>query len=230
MSIQSASFLYRGLGTVIIIAAFCLSPAAASAPACKDTVKPKELLSQLSDSVIESFNDRLVSIKNNPAIAAEVIEEVLLPRVDVEYASEKVLAFKWEDLSTEERSKFEDAFSTFLVRHSSVVIADYMTKHNKELSGDIFRYRGQRFTRDKRAVVRSKLVIGGQQVRNVFYKLYCGNDSWKIYDIQMDGVSIITQWENQFKSQIEKDGFKGLIRFLNAKNDTMLALLRDKDG
>ena len=195
--------------------------------ACVGEEAPNELLKRLSDGVISSFNENLDNIRTDPAIATRLIEKILLPHVDFDLASKKVLVFEWGNLTSNQRTRFTHAFKVFLVRHSAVILASYMTNKDKELSEDVFSFEEKIAVEGKIATVKSKMSIDGVVKHEIGYKLHCATTSWKIYDVVIDGVSIIRQYKTQFKYKIDKDGFNGLLAFLNYRNDLMLTLLRN---
>lgn len=196
-----------------------------SAPshACVDAVKPNILLEKLSSDMIDQINNNFDNIKKDPAIATKLIEEILLPHLDFMLASQKALVFEWGNLSDQQKKKFVLAFRIFLVRHSSVILASYLISKNKKLDADLIEFDDQIVTSGNIAKVNSKVLANSGKIYNVGYRLRCNNSSWKIYDVVINGVSIIKQYKGQFKYKIEKDGFESLIAFLNYKNNVMLA-------
>jgi phospholipid transport system substrate-binding protein len=152
-----------------------------------------------------------------------LIENVLLPHLDFTFASKKALVFEWDNLSRKQKINFITSFRIFLVRHSSVILADFLISQNKKLDEDAIEFEDKYDSKGNFARVNSKVLSNRSETYNVGFRLHCDKSAWKIYDVVINGVSIIKQYKGQFRYKIDKDGFDGLIAFLNYKNDVMLA-------
>ncbi|MDQ6979447.1 MAG: ABC transporter substrate-binding protein, partial [Mariprofundaceae bacterium] len=69
-------------------------------------------------------------------------------------------------------------------------------------------------------------VIDGAKEIPVFYRLYKSKNGWKVFDIKIEGVSLVGTYRTQFKSALEKDGFAVLLDDIKAKVQGM----KDKDA
>ena len=214
--------LRHGYSLIIMLTLFStLMPV--SAYACGDAKEPHVLLKGLSSYMISSVNDSRESIQQDSTVAVKLIEDILLPHADFELASRKVLIFHWQKLNDQQRQQFVDSFRVFLIRFSSVILANYMARHDKELKANVLEFENNYISTGKIAKVRSTVLNNSGKRHTVGYLLHCKQSAWKIYDVSIDGVWIIKQYQAQFKKKIEREGFDRLIAFLDHTNDVMLA-------
>ncbi len=193
------------------------------AQACNNILAPNIFLADLSLKMIGSLNDNHEKIKDNPTVARRLIEDILIPHADFYMASKNVLGQDWKKLTKEQKKKFVPTFRIFLIRTSSVILAEYLATRNEKIKNDVIKFDENYVVNKNKAKVKSKVLSDSAKIYPVNYKLRCVKSSWRIYDVVLDGVSIIKQYHGQFKIRIEQDGYDSLIAFLKYKNNVMLA-------
>jgi phospholipid transport system substrate-binding protein len=140
----------------------------------------------------------------NPQRLYAIAEEVVLPRFDFGRMSQRVLGKHWRSADAAQRGRFVAEFKTLLVRTYATAVADYRNAQvsfapARELAADTFR-------------VRSSVDRGdGAPPLLVDYDVRRGDGGWKVFDVAINGISIVISYRAGFNSDIAKLGMDGLI-------------------
>jgi phospholipid transport system substrate-binding protein len=169
---------------------------------------------------IKQTLDEMVAILNNPnLIPPEMAEErqqritnVVQKRFDFDQMARLTLGRHWRDLSRAEQEKFTELFAD-LLRNTYVSRVDLYYEHEISVS-----FRDQEI-RDGRAVV-SSIVTTNSTNTPISYRLSEKNGEWLVYDVVIEGVSMIRNYRTQFSRIIEKEKFAGLIRRIEERIDS----------
>jgi phospholipid transport system substrate-binding protein len=142
-----------------------------------------------------------------------IVEEVLRPHVDQHRISALALGKYWRTATPQQRAGFEKEFKETMVRLYSSAYASY-----KEWSIDYLPLRLK--ADDKKTIVKIKVNRSGGQPVAISYRMVNRAGEWKVYDIIIEGISLVTNYRNQFKEIIERGGGKveALINHLAKKN------------
>ena len=175
----------------------------------------QRLVQQVTSTIIDELTARRDELHDDPQAVYELVDRLVLPHFDFERMSRRVLGKKrWRAATPEQRAQFVAAFRTRLVQTYALILNEY---------------RGQRLTwldpmplkRDDEIVVPVAIeVSGGEPVRVVYAMKGSGTD-WKVFDVSVDGVSLVKIYRSEFRSEIARHGIDGLIARLEAKNAAM---------
>ena len=173
---------------------------------------PDELIKQTSEKVLNILSANKEDFKKNPDKVDQLINVIILPHMDFKAMSKLALGKNWRKASKEQQAKFIDAFKVMLVRTYSKSLTEYT---NQKI--DFLPYhppaKGKRTT-----IVKTQIKQDSGPAIPIDYRLRIKNDIWKVYDIKIDGISLVTNYRNSFASDIRKVGMDGLIDKLLAKN------------
>ncbi len=126
---------------------------------------------------------------------------------DFREMARRSLGDRWESLSQTDQSEFTRLFT-------NLIVASYMGKI--ELYAGEIRYLGERVD-DAEAAVQSQIVTPkGSQV-NVEYRLNHPQDRWTVYDVSVDGVSLVGNYKTQFNHLLQHTSFADLLKTLRQK-------------
>ena len=168
---------------------------------------PTEELRPFVDKVIGLLSDQALQGKENSSKRWDKVMTVAHERFDFEEMSRRVLGAQWRQLSSAEQGQFVDLF-TKLLEHAYIgKIEDY--------SKQKVVFKGQRI-KDDRAQVETELV-DKDMVLPVFYIMILKNNDWMVYDIVVEGVSLIRNYMEQFREIIRKDGYAALVKQVEDK-------------
>ncbi len=177
------------------------------------------LAQEAPDALVKRVSqDVMATIKSDPKIQAgdqarikEVIETKLLPNFDFERITALAMGRNWRQASPEQQKQLVDQFRTLLVRTYSGALSQY-----RDQTIDFKPLRADANATDVN--VRTEVVRQGQQPVQIDYGLAKGPNGWKVYDVIVGGVSLVTNYRDEFNEQIKNGGVDGLIASLQKKN------------
>jgi phospholipid transport system substrate-binding protein len=177
--------------------------------------EPVDVIRNATDKVLAVL-DTAPEIRSDPAELDRVIREHILPHVDFVALSRLTLGKYWRQATPEQRSLFAREFGTLLIRTYSTALADYASQEIEYLSSAS--------SADKRrSTVRTRIVEDGRAPLAVDYSLRQVDDTWKIYDLSIEGVSMAINYRASFAQEIRSHGIDGLIERLAARNKPAVA-------
>jgi phospholipid transport system substrate-binding protein len=186
---------------------FCLMTGMAQAAAKSAEAVVKET----SDGVIERIESQRSLLESNPEQIYDLVNEFVIPHFDFVSMSKWVLGKNWKSATEAQRSKFVEQFQTLLVRTYARALLEY--------SGQEIKYFPvEQNPKSNLAVVKTELTSSGAQPFPVAYRMHQKNEEWKVVDVAVDGVSLVSTYRGSFATQIKKDGFDSLIQQLTDKN------------
>lgn len=172
---------------------------------------PVPMLERSANEIITTLKENKSHLKTDSAIIYRAVETHLLPNVDVVGMSRSVLGRQaWTKASPAERDSFTQAFTKLVIRTYSSPLAQYTdeTIQFLPIRGDL----NGRFIRINSVIVRSK----GQNIP-MSYSLVAKNGQWKIYDISVEGVSLLQSFRSQFAQALQHSSINDIIREMQAK-------------
>jgi len=194
----ASTFLAAGL--------FALSAHAAEAP---------------DEMVRRSTNEILAAIKadkdlqaGNQAKIEKLAEEKVLPYFNFARMTQLAVGRNWRDASDAQKKSLTDEFRRLLVRTYSTSLSQY---RNQTIEVKPLKIAAA----DTEVVVKTQVIQPGGQPIPIDYSLENGSNGWKVYDVLIDGVSLVTNYRSSFNTEIQKNGIDGLVKSLverNAKN------------
>ena len=187
----------------LMVAAFALAANAQEAP----------------DALVKRVTQEVVGIiKSDPKVQAgdrarirEVIETKLLPNFDFERMTALAMGRNWRTATPEQQKQLVEQFRTLLVRTYSGALNQYrdQTFDFKPLRAD---------SNSSDVIVKTEVVRPGQAPVQIDYGMERKDGTWKAYDVIVGGVSLVTNYRDEFSSQIQSGGVDGLIKALTTKN------------
>jgi len=170
---------------------------------------PVPQLQASADNILATLKQNKAALKNNPKIIYQAVERYLLPLVDVQGMSRSVLGREaWNKATPAERQAFSSAFTQLVIRTYGRPLTEYTDEQIK-----IYPVRGAldgRFVRVNSVIIRSH---GNNIPLN--YSLVSIQGTWKIYDLSVEGVSLLQSFHSQFASALQKSNIKEIIRDMN---------------
>lgn len=167
---------------------------------------PHTVIESTATALSERLQDRRDYYADNSAELYALVNELLLPGFDVEYAGKQVLGRKhWTAATVEQRERFTEAFYGFLVRTYAKGLLGFDQENLRINPTPVYSDR-----KDK-ALVRTSLTLTDGSNVEVNYALRMTDSGWKIYDVRIDGVSYIRNYRNQFDAEISADGLDAVI-------------------
>lgn len=138
-------------------------------------------------------------------------EEKILPNFNFPRVSRLVLGKNWTRATTAQKEGFKSEFRTLLLRTYATALSKYK---NQKIEYLPLRMREGA----KTASVKTKIIQDGGQPIAVNYSLAREGETWKVYDIVIEGVSLVTNYRGQFSQEVRQNGLDSLIKKLANKN------------
>lgn len=197
----------RVVNSLILILCMIAGTAQAAVP-------PEEVVKQTADAVIDRIKSQRAELDANPAKIYDLVNELVIPHYDFTSMSRWVLGKNWKSASETQRSDFILQFQTLLVRTYARALLEYSGQEIKYLPVEIN-------PKNKLALVKTEMTSDGAQPFPVAYRMHQKDDAWKVIDVSVDGVSLVSTYKGSFSTQIKKNGFDSLISELTTKNERL---------
>lgn len=191
----------------LAVAAMFLLPVLASA----EPVAPDVLVKNTANDVLEIIKkDKDIQSGDMKKITA-LAEEKILPHFDFDSMSKSVLGKNWREASKEQQAQFITEFRTLLVRTYASALAKY---RNQTIDYKPFRAQPG----ETRVTVKTVILQSGGPGLPVDYILKQVGDDWKVVDVSIEGVSLVTNYRGQFTNELKQTDMNGLIQRIADKN------------
>ena len=177
---------------------------------------PQALVEETSQLMLKKLKEEKEVISSQPERIYELVNQIVIPHFDFEYMSQLVLAKYWRTATPEQRRTFTEEFKQLLVRTYATSLNQYT---DQELT-----YLPYREGSDKdQALVRTEVEQPGGFPIPIDYRLHKNSDDWKVFDVVIDGVSLVTNYRTSFAKEIRQGDLDALIKTLTERNQEMMA-------
>jgi len=171
---------------------------------------PVELIRTTTERVLSRL-DSDPEIKQSQDRLFVLVEENIAPNIDFRQLSRLAAGKHWRVASDDQQQRLTGEFRKLLIRTYSTTLAEY--------TGQGITYRILKTKADrKRAVVRATVERSTGPAIDIDYSLYRAPGGWKIYDMKVEGISLVVTYRSSFNQEIRANGIDGLIRNLAQLN------------
>ena len=174
---------------------------------------PEELIRATSDRVLAELKSNMETYQSDPQRIYRLIDEVVLPHFDFAAMTDLALGKFREEVGAEQKPAIVNEFRQLLVRTYSSALLEYTDQSLVYLPTE-----GSEA--DGLVTVRTEIEQAGGFPIPINYTLRRGDDGWKVFDISVDGVSLVTNYRSSFARAIKKNGVDGLIQTLQERNQS----------
>ncbi len=184
----------------------------------QELLAPQLVIEKTSKELKERIGDK--AYVGNMTETMRIVEEVLSPHVDQRRVSALALGKYWKKATPEQRKNFEAEYKKTMVRLYSSAYASY-----KDWS---IRHLPLKLKPDaKKTIVKIEVIRSGGQPVAISYRMVNNSGNWEVYDIIIEGISLVSNYRNQFTEIIDnnKGSVQALIDHLVEKNQAALARL-----
>lgn len=173
---------------------------------------PLNVLERASNNVLSSLKKNRANLKSKPSYVYSVVNRYIIPHVDVYGMSRSVLGRDaWRKASSSQRKSFTRNFTSLVVRTYSGALRDY-TSERVKFSPVRGGFQGKRFVKVSSYIMRPN----GQNIP-IAYSMVNKKGRWKIYDMSVEGVSLLQSYSSQFKQYLRSNSLDKLIVKLKKK-------------
>ncbi len=191
-------------------ALFALAAALFAAPTLAQEA-PEAMVKRVSQDVLQTVKTDAKVRAGDQARIREVVETKLAPNFDFGRMTALAMGRNWRTATPEQQAQLTGEFKTLLVRTYSGALTTY-----KDETIDYKPLRAEAGATE--VTVRTMVVRANGAPVPIDYSLAKGADGWKAYDVIVGGVSLVTNYRDEFNEQIKAGGVDGLIKTLQNKN------------
>ncbi len=172
---------------------------------------PEALIKSTSARVIDEIQQNAEVYQRDPEQIYRLVDEVVLPHFDFAAMTDLALGRYKDEVDDQQRPTIVNEFRTLLVRTYSSALLEYTDQELIYLPMEGSEADGQ-------VTVRTEIEQQGGFPIPINYTLHRVGESWKVFDISVDEVSLVTNYRSSFARAIKKEGVDGLIKTLQDRN------------
>ena len=191
------------LGSAALVAA-ALTPVTARAQAAAAAQDPQQLMNDVAKRMLDALDQNRAAIRKDPTKVYPIVDQILLPHFDTDYAAQLVLAQHWRTATPEQRRRFVKALYDALLKTYGGALADFTADQLK-----ILPFRGDPAATT--ATVRSQVTRSSGQVIPVDYRLRKTAQGWKAFDVIIEGISYVRNYRNDLGAEVAEKGLDAVI-------------------
>jgi len=190
----------------------CFALTVLLAPAAQaQEIAPDVLVKTITQDVVAIIKQDKDIQAGNPAKITELIETKILPHFEFARMTQIAMGRNWRVASPEQQKELTSEFRTLLVRTYSTALTNY---RNQVIEFKPLRAKPE----DTDVTVKSEAKQPGAQAVTIDYEMEKTPGGWKVYDVKVAGVSLVTTYRETFAGEVREHGVDGLIKSLTAKN------------
>jgi phospholipid transport system substrate-binding protein len=205
--------LKRIIPTVTLIA-FLFAGGTAAAGDAQDQLKTS------IDRIIALLADETLKVPEKKLERRERIFKVLRERFDFAEMGKRSIGRNWKTISQEDKKEFVDAFSKLMQNSYILKIERY--------SDEEILYKGER-TKGKYYYVYTEIVSGDKAIP-IGYSLHAKGNNWLVYDVNIEGISMVQNYRSQFNQTIKKEKFAGLMTKIRKQLEKLEGQMLEEQG
>jgi len=184
---------------------------------------PDALVKQVTEEVLEIVRKDKDIQNGNAKKAIDLVDAKVIPHFNFQHMTALAVGKDWRKASPQQQQQLTSEFKTLLVRTYSNALTGY--KNQKVIYKPFKMNPG-----DTEAMVRTEVQQPGNKPVQLDYSLEKLDAGWKVYDVSVAGISLVTNYRDQFGQEIRNSGIDGLIKAIATKNKSLEGNLAKADG
>ena len=172
---------------------------------------PDAMIRKVTDDVLTIVRQDKDIQSGNTKKAIELVEVKVLPNFNFQRMTALAMGRDWNKATPEQKKRLTEEFKTLLVRTYSNALTGYKDQ--------TIRYKPTKFqSGETDVVVKTEVVQPGNKPIPLDYSLEKQESGWKVYDVIVAGVSLVTNYRDTFNQEVRANGIDGLIQMLTTRN------------
>ncbi|OLC69656.1 MAG: hypothetical protein AUH79_01015 [Betaproteobacteria bacterium 13_1_40CM_4_64_4] len=172
---------------------------------------PDALVKRIAEETLTTIRSDKELQAGNPAKVKQLIESKLVPNFDTARMTALAMGRNWRGATPEQQKQLTEQFKTLLIRTYSNALTNY---RDNTMSYKPLRMNAS----DTEVIVRTEVARPGQAPVPIDYSMEKTPEGWKAYDVVVAGVSLVTNYRDEFNDAVKSSGVDGLIKTLADKN------------
>jgi phospholipid transport system substrate-binding protein len=206
----------RRVGAVLLTAALSFSgatflyaqaPAAPAGAAQSPTAQapgPYDVVKTAAEGMLRELDANRAEYRKDPSKVAALVDKYLLPNFDVETSARAVLGLHWRTATPDQRKRFVDAFYHSLLNNYGAALSEFTSDKLKIFPANVD-------PGSDRASVRTEVKRDNGDRIAVNYAMRKTPTGWKAVDVNIDGISYVKSYHDDFDAQIDQQGMDAVI-------------------
>lgn len=175
---------------------------------------PVVLLEKTSTQVIKILRDDHELLLKEPDRVYKIVKDYILPHLDDVTMAKLALGKHWRKASKDQKIAFVNEFKNLLVRTYSKSMVEFKDQDIKYFPLHLAKG-------TQKTLVRAEIIQPNGPSIPMAYRMRVKNNAWKVYDIKIDGISLVTSYRGTFAQEVRKGGIDGLLQYLHDKNNKL---------
>lgn len=177
---------------------------------------PDNLIKKVTEEVLDVVRQDKDIQNGSTKKAIDLVEAKVLPNFNFQRMTALAMGRDWNKASAEQKVQLSDEFKTLLVRTYSNALTGYRNH--------TIRYKPTKMKAgDTDVVVKTEVMQPGGKPIQLDYSMEKQPDGWKVYDVVVAGVSLVTNYRDTFNQEVRANGIDGLLKMLSNKNKQLEA-------
>lgn len=172
---------------------------------------PQELVQKTTERMLAKLKQESAALKKDPRLIYGMVSDIVLPNFDFVKMARWALGKNWRKASKPQKKAFVKAFRTLMVRTYAVALLEYTDQKIKFLP-----LRDDPASKD--VTVHTEIKQTSSRPVSINYSLHLKKKGWKVYDLSVDGVSLVTNYRTSFGTEIRRTSLDALIARLEKHN------------
>jgi phospholipid transport system substrate-binding protein len=202
----------RRVGAILLTAALSFAGAtlvyaqapAAPAGAAQSTLGPYDVVKTAAEGMLRDLDANRAEYRKDPSKVAALVDKYLLPNFDVETSARAVLGLHWRTATPDQRKRFVDAFYHSLLNNYGAALSEFTSDKLKIFPANVD-------PGSDRASVRTEVKRDNGDRIAVNYAMRKTPTGWKAVDVNIDGISYVKSYHDDFDAQIDQQGMDAVI-------------------
>ncbi len=180
------------------------------------SVTPDVLVETTITELIDQLQAQRPELEKDKLKLFEMVENVVVPHFEIQMIARLVLGKHWRDANDVQRSEFAEEFKKLMIRTYATALFEYTGKERMEIKPMRMK------DGDQRARVETTVILPSAPAVPVHYSFILTEDGdWKIYDVKIDGISLVTTYRSSYGQAVQSRGLDALINELKEKNNNL---------
>jgi len=176
-----------------------------------DTLPPVAVIKNTFETMLSRMDSESAQLNGSPEKLAELVSEVVIPHLDTTRISRMVLGKSWRTASNDQFQRFSREFKTLLIRTYAASLHHYTVE-------DIHFPSHEKRYKNGTAAVELEIRRPNEPVIKLGFRLHNKLGPWLVYDIKVEGISLVANYRTEFSETVRSQGLDALITLLENKN------------
>ena len=177
----------------------------------------QKLIANTTNEMLSALEAQKDNLKSNPEKVYKLVDDIVLGHFDFEFMSKYVLGKRtWQKSTAGQQKAFISAFRDLLVRTYATSLVDAA---GKKVDVTYLPISGEKDS--KRITLKTMVKYGDKNIK-VDYGMYAKDGNWQIWDVIVEGVSLVMNYQSDFEKDINDIGMDGLIGKIKSRNQDAL--------